>query len=167
MSLQGQEAHRALVRLLTGVPAHVDNQHVLGLEGLLLSGAGLPAAHELLLLPVDVLIVYMLGNRKTRQGGEVSKCLFPGAHSLFSWVFPCTESLLTHTPPPAHRGPPSHPNTSLPWDIRSTHLGEEHCSSCVSVCGGWGCVCIHARECARILLCVHSTYVDGGHQDNC
>lgn len=60
MSPQGQEAHRALVRLLTRVPAHVDDQHVLGLEGLLLSRAGLPAAHELLLLPVDVLVVNML-----------------------------------------------------------------------------------------------------------
>lgn len=48
------------MRLLTRVPAHVDNQHVLGLEGLLLSRAGLPAAHELLLLPVDVLVVNML-----------------------------------------------------------------------------------------------------------
>lgn len=78
MSLQGQEAHRALVRLLTRVPAHVNNQHVLGLEGLLLSGAGLPAAHELLLFSVDVLIVDMLEDGKTRQGREVSACLFPG-----------------------------------------------------------------------------------------
>lgn len=60
VALQWEEAHRALVRLLTRVPAHVDNQHVLGLERLLLSRAGLPATHELLLLPVDVLVVDML-----------------------------------------------------------------------------------------------------------
>lgn len=58
--------------LLTRVSAHVNNQHVLGLEGLLLSRAGLPAAHELLLLPVDVFIVDMLEGGKTRQGGKVS-----------------------------------------------------------------------------------------------
>lgn len=50
----------ALVGLLACVPAHVHHQHVLRLEGLLLPRAGLPAAHKLLLLPVDVLIVDML-----------------------------------------------------------------------------------------------------------
>lgn len=69
----GREAHRAFVRLLTRVPAHVDHQHVLGLEGLLLSRAGLPAAHELLLLPVDVLVVDVLeggGEDRAGCGGE-------------------------------------------------------------------------------------------------
>lgn len=59
----GSSAHRALVRLLARVPAHVHHQHVLRLEGLLLPRAGLPAAHELLLLPVDVLIVDVLPGR--------------------------------------------------------------------------------------------------------
>lgn len=147
--------------LLTGVPAHVHNQHVLGLEGLLLSGAGLPAAHELLLLPVDVLIVDVLGNT-AGWGGEEGP--LPWRSLSIQLGLP-----LCRVPPHTHHLLPSgdHPNTSLPWDIRSTHLGEEHCSSCVSVCVGWGCVCIHALECACILLCVHSTYVDGGPQDNC
>lgn len=80
------------MRLLTRVPAHVDNQHVLGLEGLLLSRAGLPAAHELLLLPVNVLVVDMLHGGETRGGGEFKGHLprLPesGAHSLLSWVHP-------------------------------------------------------------------------------
>lgn len=42
------------------MPAHVDHQHVLCLEGLLLSRAFLPPAHKLLLLPVDVVIVDVL-----------------------------------------------------------------------------------------------------------
>ena len=48
------------MRLLPGVPAHVDHQHVLGLEGLLLPGALVPPAHKLLLLPVDVVVVDVL-----------------------------------------------------------------------------------------------------------
>lgn len=50
----------ALVGLFPGVSAHVDHQHVLRLEGLLLSRAFLPSTHELLLLPVDVVIVDVL-----------------------------------------------------------------------------------------------------------
>ena len=53
-------AYGALVRLLPGVSAHVDHQHVLGLEGLLLPGTLVPAAHKLLLLPVDVVVVDVL-----------------------------------------------------------------------------------------------------------
>lgn len=40
--------------------SHVDHQHVLRLEGLLLTRTLLPAAHELLLLAVDVVVVDVL-----------------------------------------------------------------------------------------------------------
>lgn len=50
--------------LLAGVAPHVDHQHVLRLEGLLLSRALVPAAHELLLLAVDVLVVNVLWRRR-------------------------------------------------------------------------------------------------------
>lgn len=64
--------HSALVWLLPRVPAHVHHQHVLGLEGPLLSGAVLPVAHKLLLLAVDVLVIYVLsGHKQTyRQKGR-------------------------------------------------------------------------------------------------
>lgn len=45
------------------MPAHVDHQHVLCLEGLLLSGAFLPPTHKLLLFPMDVVIVDVLQNK--------------------------------------------------------------------------------------------------------
>lgn len=61
-------AHRALVWLLSGVPAHVHHQHVLSLEGLLLPRAVLPAADELLLLPVDVIVVDVLVEEKGEAG---------------------------------------------------------------------------------------------------
>lgn len=48
------------MRLLPGVTSHVDHQHVLGLEGLLLARTLLPATHELLLLAVDVVVVDVL-----------------------------------------------------------------------------------------------------------
>lgn len=82
---QWEEAHRALVRLLTRVPAHVDNQHVLRLEGLLLPRAGLPAAHKLLLLPVNVLIVDMLLGGETRGGGQFKGHL-PGPAPQRAWL---------------------------------------------------------------------------------
>lgn len=44
--------------------AHVDHQHVLCLEGLLLSRAFLPSAHKFLLFSVDVVIVDVLGGQK-------------------------------------------------------------------------------------------------------
>lgn len=50
----------AFMRLLPGVTSHVDHQHVLGLEGLLLTRTFLPATHELLLLAVDVVVVDVL-----------------------------------------------------------------------------------------------------------
>lgn len=56
--------YRAFVRLLAGVAPHVDHQHVLRLEGLLLSRALVPAAHKLLLLAVDVLVVDVLRRRR-------------------------------------------------------------------------------------------------------
>lgn len=54
--------------LLARVPAHVHHQHVLRLEGLLLPRAGLPAAHELLLLPVDVFVVDVLSGTSHGAG---------------------------------------------------------------------------------------------------
>lgn len=48
------------MRLLPRVTPHVDHQHVLSLEGLLLPRTLLPAAHELLLLTVDVVVVDVL-----------------------------------------------------------------------------------------------------------
>lgn len=48
------------------MPAHVDHQHVLGLEGLLLSGAFLPPAHKLFLFPMNVVIVDVLEKKDER-----------------------------------------------------------------------------------------------------
>lgn len=52
--------------LLPRVSPHMDHQHVLCLEGLLLSRAFLPPAHKLLLLSVDVVIVDVL-QKKMRE----------------------------------------------------------------------------------------------------
>jgi len=70
-------AYRALVRLLPGVPAHVDHQHVLSLEGLLLPGTLVPAAHKLLLLPVDVVVVDVLHRRGEEHGTTRYFLFFP------------------------------------------------------------------------------------------
>lgn len=56
----GPAPYGAFMRLLPRVAPHVDHQHVLRLEGLLLAGTFLPAAHELLLLAVDVVVVDVL-----------------------------------------------------------------------------------------------------------
>lgn len=58
------QSYCALVGFLPGVPAHVDHEHVLGLEWLLFPRAVLPAAHKLLLLPVDVVVVDVLRKRR-------------------------------------------------------------------------------------------------------
>lgn len=58
--------HRALVWLLARVSAHVDHQHVLSFEGPQLPGAAPPMAHELLPLPVDVLAVDVLREKRQR-----------------------------------------------------------------------------------------------------
>ena len=47
------------------MPPHVDHQHVLRLEWLLLTRAFLPSTHKLLLLPVDVVIIDVLGEKRT------------------------------------------------------------------------------------------------------
>lgn len=60
-------SYRAFVWLLAGVAPHVDHQHVLRLEGLLLSRALVPAAHKLLLLAVDVVVVDVLRERSQSQ----------------------------------------------------------------------------------------------------
>ena len=54
------QAYRAVMWFLSGVSPHVDDQHVLRLEGLLLPGAALPLTHEGLLVAADVLIVQVL-----------------------------------------------------------------------------------------------------------
>lgn len=59
------------MRLFAGVPAHVDHQHVLRLEGLLLARAGAPPAHETLLVGVDVVVVDVL-----QSGNHISKSCF-------------------------------------------------------------------------------------------
>lgn len=51
---------RALVWLLPRVSSHVHDQHILSLEGLLLTRAVLPTTHERLLVGVDVVVVQML-----------------------------------------------------------------------------------------------------------
>ena len=48
--------HRALVRLLPGVPAHVNDEHVLCLERLFLAAAFPPLADKRLLVCVDVVV---------------------------------------------------------------------------------------------------------------
>ena len=48
--------HRALVRLLPGVSAHVNDEHVLCLERLLLAAAFPPLADKRLLVCVDVVV---------------------------------------------------------------------------------------------------------------
>ena len=55
-----RSAYRAVMRLFSCVPSHVNDQHVLRLEGLLLPGAALPLTHEGLLVAADVLVVQVL-----------------------------------------------------------------------------------------------------------
>lgn len=52
--------YRAFMRFLPCVSPHVHHQHVLSLEGLLLTRTLIPATHKLLLLTVDVVIVDVL-----------------------------------------------------------------------------------------------------------
>lgn len=53
----------AFMWFFPGVPSHVDHQHVLCLKGFLFSRAFLPPTHKLLLLPVDVVIINVLGKK--------------------------------------------------------------------------------------------------------
>lgn len=64
--------HRALVWFLPCVSAHVNHQHVLSFEGLLLPRTVLPAAHKLLLLSVDVVIIDVLWDTHTHMQREMS-----------------------------------------------------------------------------------------------
>lgn len=61
------------MRLLPCVTPHVDHQHVLSLEGLLLARTLLPAAHKLLLLTVDVVVVDVLRRQFTLN--QSSQCI--------------------------------------------------------------------------------------------
>lgn len=63
--------HRALVWFLPRVSAHVNHQHVLSFEGLLLPRTVLPAAHELLLLSVDVVVIDVLWDTHTQRNERV------------------------------------------------------------------------------------------------
>lgn len=60
------------MRLLPRVTPHVNHQHVLSLEGPLLPGTRSPVTHKLLLLPMDVLIVDVLGGQRESLGAGVS-----------------------------------------------------------------------------------------------
>lgn len=63
--------HRALVWFLPRVSAHVNHQHVLSFEGLLLPRTVLPAAHELLLLSVDVVVIDVLWDTHTERNERI------------------------------------------------------------------------------------------------
>ena len=56
LSRRRRLTHRALVGFFSSVSSHVDNQHVLRLERLLLSTALSPLADERLLVCVDVVV---------------------------------------------------------------------------------------------------------------
>lgn len=67
------------------MPAHVDHQHVLGLEGLLFPRAVLPAAHKLFLFPVDMVVVDVLRKQKRKMTNSRKYFLdFPPFFILFS-----------------------------------------------------------------------------------
>ncbi len=59
--------YRALVRLLAGVATHMYDEHVLGLEGFLLSRTVPPLAHEMLLVRVDMVIRDVLKQKEENQ----------------------------------------------------------------------------------------------------
>lgn len=97
-------------------------------------------------------------------------CHSPGSRARLA-LFSCVHPVCGAPPHTDHLLPSGHhppiPKL-LPRGIRSTRLGEEHRSGCVSVCVlGMGATCADMRqlESARILLCVHSTYVDGAEDD--
>ena len=52
--------YSAFMGLLPSVTAHVYNQHILSLEGFLLSGAAIPVTSEVLAIFFDVITVDML-----------------------------------------------------------------------------------------------------------
>lgn len=90
----------------------------------------------------------------TRQGGEVRKGLFPGAHSLFSWVFPCAESLLTHTTscPQETTPTPLYPGTYVaPTLVRSTAVA-------VYLCVWDGVVCAYMRLSVHAFFYVYTAH---------
>lgn len=64
------------------MPAHVDHQHVLRLEGLLLSRAILPPTHKLFLLPMDVVIVDVLRKKTNHFNKAISVLLKAPAGSV-------------------------------------------------------------------------------------
>lgn len=82
--------HRALVWFLPRVSAHVNHQHVLSFEGLLLPRTVLPAAHELLLLSVDVVVIDVLWDTHTHRemrGFSGESCPLRGSHVVPGLMF--------------------------------------------------------------------------------
>ena len=65
------ETHRALVGFLSGVPPHVDDQHVLRLERLLLTTAFSPLADKRLLVRMDVVVRNVLQIRIFYQNEDL------------------------------------------------------------------------------------------------
>ena len=66
-----KETHRALVGFLSGVPPHVDDQHVLRLERLLLTTAFSPLADKRLLVRMDVVVRNVLQIRIFYQNEDL------------------------------------------------------------------------------------------------
>lgn len=58
-----RQTYIALVWFFTRVAPHVDNQHVLSLEGSLLPGAAPPPTNKLLLVTVNVIVVDVLARQ--------------------------------------------------------------------------------------------------------
>lgn len=56
--------YSAFVRFLPSVPPHVNHQHILSLEWLLLTTTLAPATHKRLLIGLDMVLVYMLEEQK-------------------------------------------------------------------------------------------------------
>ena len=71
------------------MPAHVDHQHVLCLEGLLLSRAFFPPTHKLLLLSVDVVIVDVL-EKKRRQELKADHEIFSKCNIILNQLSCCS-----------------------------------------------------------------------------
>jgi hypothetical protein len=70
-------AYRAFMRFFTGMPSHMNHQHILSLEGLLLSRAFLPSTNEDLLvgmnvIGIDVLDEFFLGAELKGASGPVA-----------------------------------------------------------------------------------------------
>lgn len=68
--------------------AHVDHQHVLCLEGLLLTRAFLPPTHKLLLFTVDVVIVDVLEKEMNNFTASLQFIFCKGNFPYILFLFP-------------------------------------------------------------------------------